>query len=208
MFIAHCLFSFPRAIVASHILMFGTFETNIKFVLTGLKFSLKMLAQPNKQAYDYPKGAHRVLHSIAPEVLEQNTDAYNYKADIYSLGILCCELANGMIPFDNMDSVEILFSKIMGDIPKPIDRDHEEMIIFRDHSNKMETTLKRRYLTYSKRKFTRLFHEFCSICLHIEPTRRPSANELLEHGWIVGTLLRFDRKDKMALLKLQTDKHM
>lgn len=188
--------------------MFGTFETNIKFVLTGLKFSYKMLSQPNKQAFDYPKGAHRVLHSIAPEVLEQNTNGYNYKADIYSLGILCCELANGVIPFDNMDSVEILFSKIIGDIPKPIDRDHEEMIIFRDHSDKMETTLKRRYLNYSKRKFTRLFHEFCSSCMHIEPTMRPSANELLGHGWIVGKMLRLDCKDKLELLKFETREHM
>lgn len=194
--------------MASHTLMFGTFQTNIKFVLTGFKYSLSVMSQANKQAYDHPKRASKMLHAMAPEILEQNTSGYNYKSDIYSLAILCCQLANGVIPFDNMDTEEILFSKLIGDAPKPIDANHEEMIVLREYAEKMEFTLKRRYINYSKRKFSHSFHEFVSSCLHIEPTRRPSADELLNHHWIMLTRARLNRDEEMALLKTAVKRHL
>ena len=181
--------------------MYGNFESSIKFVLTGLKYSLQMTDQNNLQSFDYPKNASKILKCMAPEILEQNIIGYDYKVDIYSIGILCCELANGIIPFDNMEADQILFYKIIGDSPGPLDGACEEMRIMKEYADRMEQSLQRRYMIYSKRKFTEHFHEFVSnCCLPIEQSRRWSAQELLDHRFIKSNLL-FSSQEKMCLLK-------
>nr|XP_027204694.1 STE20-related kinase adapter protein alpha-like [Dermatophagoides pteronyssinus] len=173
-----------RAIKGSHVLIFGHWKTSIKFVLSGLKYSCHVDTVDELKLFKYPKNASSLLTSLAPEVLEQNILGYTFKSDIYSLGILCCELANGVVPFDNMSSDELLFYKIIGDIPKPLDSSCEEMNIFNELMDRLELTLKRRYQVYRQRTFSSIFHDFTQKCLHLEPVRRPTAMNLLEHPFI------------------------
>lgn len=166
-------------------MIFGHWTTsNIKFVLSGLKYSYHVETVDELKLFKYPKNAASLLNNLAPEVLEQNMLGYSFKSDIYSLGILCCELANGVVPFDNMSSDELLFYKIIGDIPKPLDSSCEEMAIFNELMDRLELTLKRRYQIYRKRTFSQSFHDFTQNCLQLEPLRRPTAWTLLEHSFI------------------------
>lgn len=189
-----------RAIKGSHVLMFGDLKSSVKFVLTGLKHSCQLGAQDDLQSFDYPTSAPKLLKCMAPEILEQNIIGYDFKADIYSIGILCCELANGIVPFDNMSTDQLLFYKIIGDTPGPLDSACEEMKIIQEYTDKMEKSLLRRYEVYSKRTFSKHFHEMVNNdCLSTEQSRRLSASELLAHKCIKQNLAQHSHC-KMSLL--------
>lgn len=191
-----------RAITGSHIVPFGDLNKSIKFVLTGLKYNYDMNDRNELQAFDYPRNADKILKCLSPEMLEQNIIGYNYKTDIYSIGILCCELANGIVPFDQMSPDCLLFYKIIGDTPRPLDSTCEEMKLFEEYANQVECTLQRRYRVYCKRKFSSEFQEFVNpSCLHGEQSRRMSAAELLEHCFIqANKQIINSHSSKLALL--------
>lgn len=90
---------------------------------------------------------------MAPEVMEQTT-GYDYKADIWSLGITAIELAEGRAPYTNYPPMKVLFLTLQNPPPN---------------------------LTSSAERYSTLYKDFVAACLQKDPKMRPSAKQLLQH---------------------------
>lgn len=99
-------------------------------MLTGLKYSTSVLKDGrwHNTIHDFPQNAVSIMNYFAPEILQQNITGYSSKSDIYSLGISCCEMANGYIPFEGFQLTEMLLNKLTGKFPRPLDATCNEII--------------------------------------------------------------------------------
>ncbi|KAG0002490.1 hypothetical protein BGZ80_001693 [Entomortierella chlamydospora] len=93
---------------------------------------------------------------MAPEVIREG-QTYDYKADIWSLGITIYEIATGNPPFADQDPMRAV-SLIPKSRPAQLEGD-----------------------------WSPAMKEFVALCLHEEPNERPSAEDLLRTKWIKNT---------------------
>jgi len=116
---------------------------------------------------------------MAPEVMEQ-IDGYDYSADIWSLGITALELAKGHAPYAHFPPMKVLLLTIQEDPPS---------LDTYEFSSSSSTT--------NSLSFSRAFESFVKACLQKDPSKRPTAEELLQHKLFSG----FDKPEKVAAMR-------
>lgn len=96
---------------------------------------------------------------MAPEVMEMTAVGYDWHADIWSLGITAMELAMGHAPYARYPPMKVIYLTLSAPEPPLFDRHGQA------------------------HPYSRSFKEFIECCLQREPAKRPSAEQLLKHGW-------------------------
>jgi serine/threonine protein kinase len=110
---------------------------------------------------------------MAPEVMEQ-TKGYDYKADIWSLGITAIELAMGAAPYLNYPPMKVLIMTLQNDPPSLSGRAAEEYPVE--------------------------YKQFISACLQKDPEKRLSAKQMLGHAVFEGVAKPADLEAVLARL--------
>ncbi|KAK2704566.1 hypothetical protein QYM36_016832, partial [Artemia franciscana] len=187
-----------RSLKASHLLISG----NGKVILTGLGDAFNCIkgGEMRVKAYELPRMAKCSFPWLSPEVLAQNLQGYCKKSDIYSVGILACELANGNPPFSGVAFTELLLMKLTGTFNPRL----HDSTTTAEFTYELETTThdavpadsgvfesmqplagqcQSREQSAAKRTFSDDFHEFVAVCVQRDIIVRPTASQLKKHSF-------------------------
>jgi tetratricopeptide (TPR) repeat protein len=96
-------------------------------------------------------------HYLAPEVvLAENEGGYTSKVDVWSLGVVCLELADGRPPFADLNPMKVLFELANNPVCK-----------LRDAT-----------------KWSQMFNSFTEFCCKAQPAQRPSSDHMIKHPFL------------------------
>ncbi|XP_015054525.2 putative serine/threonine-protein kinase STE20-like isoform X1 [Drosophila yakuba] len=155
-----------------------------KAVISNFSYCQSFISQGEKKTFIYGStvGIEKALYWTAPEVLYQNLSGYTEKIDIYSIGITCCELANGFQPFKDTELTYMYIEKVRG---SPHLLLNKNSLLENQGSLSTDYTIKRiaRDVIVNK-SFSEDFHQFVEICLNKNPLSRWSASKLMTHSFL------------------------
>jgi serine/threonine-protein kinase OSR1/STK39 len=122
---------------------------------------------------------------MAPEVMEQ-IHGYDYKADIWSLGITALELAKGFAPYAKYPPMKVLIMTIQED-PPSLDTYDEEA---GDDFDTLE----------NEEVYSKAFRSLVDTCLQKNPAKRPKSLELLQSKYLNAMQDESKRLERRKLL--------
>uniref|UniRef100_A0A2A4K8I2 Protein kinase domain-containing protein n=1 Tax=Heliothis virescens TaxID=7102 RepID=A0A2A4K8I2_HELVI len=181
-----------RSVRASHVLI----GANGGVRLSGLRSAASLMVRGRRQRHLHqlppPDSDNTNLMWLSPELLEQNLKGYDEKSDIYSVGVLCCELGNGAVPFAEVPSTLMFTEKVRGSRPQLLDcstfpepclDDTEMKSMYNGDSGVGDSAdaVSRLRQVYAGRKLSDTFHHLSEMALQRDPDKRPSATQLLNH---------------------------
>jgi serine/threonine-protein kinase OSR1/STK39 len=108
---------------------------------------------------------------MAPEVMEQ-IHGYDYKADIWSLGITALELAKGFAPYAKYPPMKVLILTIQEEPPSLDTYEEETGDDFGEEDDHVQEV------------FSKSFRSLVDICLQKDPSKRPQSFELLQSKYL------------------------
>jgi len=190
-----------RSVRSSHVFISESGQVK----LSGFRHAIEMQdpalsednGPPKVHAYKYdPVG----LPWKAPELLEQNCAGYDSKIDIYSLGILLCELLNGLIPFIDQPATLIMLEKLKGSQPMVMDR-----------TTLLDPDYPPKYKPYLERRIPKHFHLLVQHLTMRNPSKRPCAKVILKRNLLKvenGALLREKLKPMKPMRLIDIEKEL
>jgi serine/threonine-protein kinase OSR1/STK39 len=114
---------------------------------------------------------------MAPEVMEQ-VHGYDYKADIWSLGITALELAKGYAPYAKYPPMKVLILTIQED-PPSLESYNDD-----DDDNDNDDVGAGDQVYGGPEEFSKAFSALVATCLQKNPAKRPSCQELLQSKYL------------------------
>ncbi|XP_056157269.1 STE20-related kinase adapter protein beta [Lampris incognitus] len=190
-----------RGVKASHILLSG--EGHV--YLSGLHSVYSMMREGKRMraVFDMPHHSPALLPWLSPELLRQDLHGYGVKSDIYSLGIVACELVSGRVPFQDMPPTQMLLQKLRGSsyclldvAPFPlgelgglkvsrsgVDSGIGESVATGSLTHTATAPASNRPQSPGPKNHSATLHNLVQQCLQQQPERRPSASALLSHAF-------------------------
>lgn len=109
---------------------------------------------------------------------------YDYKADLWSLGITALELAKGYAPYAKYPPMKVLILTIQDDPPSLDSYEKDDGVVDYDHDGELEDTDDRRERHRAEddneETWSPNFRQLVSWLLQKDPAKRPTCEELLQ----------------------------
>ncbi|KAK4418708.1 Serine/threonine-protein kinase dst1 [Sesamum alatum] len=167
-----------KEINAGHIFFNG--KPEIKLAFSASVFELdedqRQSSSSSSSSSSFLPAASICEWAAAPEVQESiNIDAYTQEADIWAIGITALELGYGGLRVINREALENMVTKmhLKKKLPKKIKKEGDRKL---DKLVCLDPTA----VPFMKSRFSKGFENLVMKCLNLDPTQRPTADELLQ----------------------------
>lgn len=194
-------------------------------VLSGLRHSVyhRQSEGGRHTLHCYPRNPRSLLNWASPEMLHQDLRGYSFPTDVYSLGLMVCELGNAEQPYQDLPPTLMMVQKLRGLVPFLHDASNMDEDDCSDGGKGSRNSLTSngglhlsggggisngsgddgKLAAQQQRHFTAAAHQFVRRTLALEPPRRPSVQELLNSDTFIRQARKAANSSLVALLHLK-----